>query len=105
MLYPLLIDYDSLKLSDFIMFLDANNLYGKATMEPLPVGSFRWMRNEELNKDFVCGLSDEGECSCFVDCTLVYPSALHNVHDDYPLAPMKREDQLQGFISSCQEDV
>ena len=26
-----------------------------------------------------------------MDCTLSYPSALHDVHADYPLAPMKRK--------------
>ena len=55
---PHLIDYNSSEWSRCIMFLDANNLYGKAMMEPLPVGGFRWMRDAELSVDFVCSLSD-----------------------------------------------
>ena len=73
------------------MFLDANNLYHKAMMDFLPVGGFRWMTQEELMVEFICGLPDEGEYGCFVDCMLFYPSAFHDVHDDYPLAPMKRK--------------
>ena len=84
--HPSLSDYDSSRPCRFLMFLDTHNLYGKAMMDFLPVGGFRWMTREELTVEFICGLPDEGKFSCFVDCTLFYPSALHNVHDDYPLA-------------------
>ena len=69
--------YDPMKPLKFLLFLDANNLYGKAMMEPLPVGSFRWMKPEELMLDFVLGLSDDSDYSCFIQCTLLYPSILH----------------------------
>ena len=39
--------------------------------------------------EFICGLPHEDEYSCFIDCMLFYPLALHDVHDDYPLAPVK----------------
>ena len=42
--------YDPMKPLKFILFLDADNLYGKAMMEPLPVGGFRWMKMEELTR-------------------------------------------------------
>ena len=41
--------------------------------------------------EFICSLPDEGEFGCIIDCMLFYPLALHNVHDDYPLAPLKRK--------------
>ena len=89
--HPSLTDYDSSRPCRFLMFLDVNNLYGKAMMDFLPVGGFKWMSQEELTVEFICGLPDEGKFGCFVDCMLFYPSALHDVHDDYPLAPMKRK--------------
>ena len=39
--------------------------------------------------EFICGLPDEGEFGCFINCMLFYPLAIHNVHDDYPLALVK----------------
>ena len=36
-------DYDRKKKSSYIHYLDANNLYGKAMTEKLPVKGFRWM--------------------------------------------------------------
>ena len=60
-------------------------------MEPLPVGGFRWMRADELTSDFVMSLSEDGDYGCFLQCTLLYPPALHHSHDDYPLALVKRK--------------
>ena len=54
-----LTDYDSSRPCRFLMFLDANNLYGKAMMDFLPVGGFRWMMREELMVEFICSLPDE----------------------------------------------
>ena len=77
-----LTDYDSSRPCRVLMFLDANNVYGKAMMDFLPVGGFRWMSQEELMVEFICGLPDEGEFGCFIDCMLVYPLALYDVHND-----------------------
>ena len=41
--------YDEKKPSKYIMYLDANNLYGWAMSQYLPYGSFKWLSNEELN--------------------------------------------------------
>ena len=43
-------DYDSSKPTKYIQYLDANNLYGWAMSEPLPVGNFEWMNETELRK-------------------------------------------------------
>ena len=69
-------------------------------MDFLPVGGFRWMTQYELMVEFICSLPDEGEFCCFVDCMLFYPSALHNVHNDYPLAPVKRKVSYED-LSPC----
>jgi len=40
---PLLEDFDSAKPTTYITCLDANNLYGSAQSEPLPVGDFKFL--------------------------------------------------------------
>ena len=71
--------FDSSQPSKFVPYLDANNLYGWAMMKPLPVGDFHWMTNEELKnwRDYPCVL----------EVDLEYPEELHELHNDYPLAP------------------
>ena len=45
--------YNSSKSSSFILYLDANNLYGRAMQEYLPWKNFEWMSPHQLNYDFI----------------------------------------------------
>ena len=82
--------YNSSKSSSFILYLDANNLYGRAMQEYLPWKNFEWMSPHQLNYDFIKWLELEGEVGCIIQCSLEYPVALHDYHSDYPLAPVKK---------------
>ena len=72
-------DYDSSLPSTYISYLDANNLYGRAMIEPLPTSDFRWMNEEELE--------DWRNFPCTLEVDFKYPEHLHDLHNDYPLAP------------------
>ena len=41
-------NYDKKAPSKYIMYLDANNLYGSAMSQHLPTGDFRWMTEKEM---------------------------------------------------------
>ena len=88
---------DPSELFKFLLFIDANNLYGKVMMDYLPVGGFRCMKPEELTKEYICALPADGDYACFVQCTLIYPPILHDLHDDYPLAPVKRKIRYEDM--------
>ena len=74
-------DYDPAKPSKFIQYLDANNLYGYAMSKPLPTHGFKWMEKSELE--------NWKNISCILEVDLEYPDELHNLHNEYPLAPEK----------------
>ena len=78
-------DFDPAEKSSFIVYLDANNLYGWAMSKPLPVGGFEWMDEAELEnwERFV----DEEGIGCILEVDLEYPVELHDFHNDFPLAP------------------
>ena len=40
-------DYDKNKDSSYLMYLDANNLYGWAMSQPLPTGRFKWLKEDK----------------------------------------------------------
>ena len=42
-------DYDEKEPSEYIMYLEANNLYGWAMSQYLPTGGFKWL-TEKRNK-------------------------------------------------------
>jgi len=73
--------YDSNKPSKYIQYFDGNNLYGWAMSKPLPTREFKWMNREELE--------DWRSFSCILEVDLEYPKSLHDLHNDYPLAPEK----------------
>jgi hypothetical protein len=79
--------YDDKVESSYIMYLDANNLYGEAMSHKLPIGNFKWVDmglNELINYDV------EGSKGLYVKCDLTYPRELHDLHNNYPLAPESR---------------
>ena len=43
--------YDEKKESSFIQYLDANNLYGWAMSQKIPVSDFKWKKNNNKKKE------------------------------------------------------
>ena len=85
-------DYDKTKLSKFLMYLDANNLYGWAMSQKLPVHSFKKMTNKELENIFNNQIVQVWEKTpCILEVDLEYPEELHDLHNDYPLCPERVE--------------
>ena len=72
-------EFDPVKESKFISYLDTNNLYGWAMSKQLPTSGFEWMTDDELD--------DWKHLSCILEVDLVYPEDLHDLQNDYPLAP------------------
>ena len=86
---PLVTDYDESKPNSYIMYLDANNLYGWAMSKPLPKSGFKWKRvmpteEEILNK------KENAKKGWILEVDLEYPAELHKEHNSYPLAPEKK---------------
>ena len=86
---PYLSNYNSLKPESYLLYIDSNNLYGKALMDYLPCKDFKWMSEEELTPNFILSLDDSSDIGCFIECDLDYPDVLHELHSDFPLAPEK----------------
>jgi len=71
--------YDASQPSKYILYLDANALYSWAMTNPLPTGGFEWMAETELN--------NWRNIPCILETDLDYPEDLHDLHNEYPLAP------------------
>ena len=85
-------DYDKTKPSKFLMYLDANNLYGWAMSQKLPLNGFKDMTNKELENIFNNQIVQVWEKTpCILEVDLEYPEELHDLHNDYPLCPERIE--------------
>ena len=82
-------EYNENEPSKYLMYLEANNLYGWAMSQYLPYGSFRWLSDEELNKIDLGKYKEDSREGLVLEVDLEYPNDLHELHNDYPLAPEK----------------
>ena len=98
---PLVPDYDPGKPNKYIMYLDANNLYGWAMSKPLPKRDFKWKRvmptEEEIMKK-----KENAKNGWILEVDLEYPAELHEQHNSYPLAPEKKIVKKE-FMSDYQK--
>ena len=87
-------DYNENDISSYIMYLDANNLYGEAMIQKLPHSGFKWANN--INEEFIRNYDNEAsDIGYFVKCDLEYPKELHDLHNNYPLAVESRAIALK----------
>ena len=93
-------EYDEKAPSKYIMYLDANNLYGWAMSQYLPTGNFKWMTDKEISKTNLGKYKADSKEGLLLEVDLEYPKELHDLHNDYPIAPEKvkvSNDMLSAY--------
>ena len=96
-------DYDPEQPNSYIMYLDANNLYGWAMSQCLPTSNFAWVSQEELKQLDVMAIDKEADQGYILEVDLEYPAALHDLHSDYPVAPERRTTPKEQLSPHSQE--
>ena len=69
-------EYDEKAPSEYIMYLDANNLYGSAMSQYLPTGNFKWMTDKEISKIDLGKYKADGKKGLILEVDLEYPQEL-----------------------------
>jgi hypothetical protein len=90
------------ELKSFILYLDANNLYGWAMLQYLPTGNFCCMKDEEeltdLQKKIESNsIPDDASKGYTLKVNFKYLHILHPQHTDYPLAPERIRVKKEWF--------
>ena len=102
-------DYNPDEASTYLMYLDANNLYGWAMSQSLPTGDFRWIPSEDFEdpEDFILeNYTNDTRKGAVLEVDLEYPEELHDLHNDYPLAPEKiliTDDMLSKYCKDLKD--
>ena len=76
--------------------------------EYLPYGEFNWLKN--VDKFDVNSTNEKSNTGYFLEVNLEYPDELHELHNDYPLAPEKlvvTNDMLSKYCKkiACKYDI
>ena len=81
-------DYDKDEEESFLQYNDANNLYGFAMSEPLPVDGFEWMEDlSKIDKDFIKSYDENSDKGYILEVDFEYLKNLHDLHSDLPFLP------------------
>ena len=94
-------DYDKNKPSKYIMYLDANNLYGWAMSQYLPTGGFKWLKQNKIDNLDLKKYDKENKKGIILEVDLEYPEKLHDLHNDYPLAAEKIKVEKSMLSNYC----
>lgn len=76
-------NYDPKEPSNYLLYLDANNLYGWAMSQYLPLNNFSWSPTQID----VRNISNNSDIGFILEVDIDYPIEIHDNHSDLPLAP------------------
>ena len=99
-------NYDKSKESSYIQYLDANNLYGAAMSEKLPINGFKWVNDiSGINEEFVKSYDKKNSSKGYVlEVGVDYPSKLHKLHNDMPFLPERiKIDKTQKLVCNLRD--
>ena len=96
-------DYKKDKPSKYIMYLDANNLYGWAMSQYLPTGGFKWLKQNKIDNLDLKKYDKENKKGIILEVDLEYPEKLHDLHNDYPLAAEKIKVEKSILSNYCKK--
>ena len=90
-------DYDKNIELSYIMYLDANNLYGWAMPQNLAVNAFKWVKQKTLskfNEDFIKNYDENSNKGYFLEVDIDYPKELFNLYKDLPFLPERKKSKI-----------
>ena len=98
-------DYNKSKESLYIQYLDANNLYGAAMSEKLPMNGFKWVSDIlGIDKKFVKNYNKNRSKGYILEVDVDYPSKLHKLHRDMPFLPERMKiDKTKKLVCNLHD--
>ena len=92
------------KPSKYLMYLDANNLYGCAMSMKLPTHGFKWLTSGEMEKIYE-NRHNLNKIPCILEVDIHYPKESHDKHNDYPLCPerVKCKNGVEKLIPNLRD--
>lgn len=75
--------------SNYLIYLDANNLYGYSMSKYLPLKNFKWCEHE-WSENLISQIPDDSCDGYIFEVDLEYPQNLHDKHKDYPMCAERR---------------
>ena len=98
-------NYDKSIESSYLMYLDANNLYGWAMSQKLPVNGFKWENDlSRFNENFIKNYNENSDVGYFLEVDIEYPKQLWSSHKDLPFLPERKKlEKVEKLVCSIED--
>ena len=98
-------DYSKNKESSYLQYWDANNLYGWAISQKLPVNNFGWIEDtSQFNEDFIKNYNEESDEEYFLEVDVQNLEQLHELHNDLPFLPERiKIEKIEKLLASLDD--
>ncbi|CAH1770177.1 7781_t:CDS:1, partial [Entrophospora sp. SA101] len=105
---PGLEGYDGKKAKKWLLYLDANNLYGWAMSQYLPTGGFKWLTSIPVEPSSplvqkILTIKEKSNRGCCLEVKLSIPKELHPKFRDYPMCPERMKVPYDWYGSKQKE--
>ena len=85
-------NYDKSIESSYLIYLDANNLYGWAMSQKLPVNGFKWENDlSRFNERFIKSYNENSNKGYFLEVGVEYLKKIFGSHKDLPFLPERKK--------------
>ena len=93
-------NYNKIIDSSYLMYLDANNLYGWAMSQKLPTNGFKWVNDlSRFNEDCIKNYNENSDVGFFLEVDVEYPKKLFHSHKY--LQFLRETKKLQKSKKTC----
>ena len=76
----------------YLMYLHANNLYGWAMSQKLPINGFKWVEKlSRFNERFIKNYSESSDIGYFLEVDVDYSKKLFYLHKDLSFSPERKK--------------
>ena len=86
--------------SSYLVYLDANNLYGWGMSKKLLVNGFKWVEKlSKFNERFIKSYNENSDIGYFLEVDVEYPRKSFNPHNDLSFLPER--NKLEKVKKTC----
>ena len=79
-------------LNHHLEYLEANNLYGLAMSQELPLNGFKWVKNlSQFNESLIRNYDENSDIGYFLEVYIDYPEKLFNHHKYLLFLPERKK--------------
>ena len=88
-------NYNPKLTSSYLMYVDANNLYGWAMCKELSIDGFKWCDNfKKYTSGFIKNYDENNNLGYLLEVDIEYLKNIHETHRNLPFLPIKKDKWL-----------